>query len=58
MLYSWSCCGGKTKDTSNDRYNIVKGLNALILSLVLTGLCAVIIPAAMGGHIAAGPLVP
>ena len=57
MLYSWVCCGGKTKDTSNDRYKIVKGLTALIIANVLTLLCMVVIPLALQGHIRAGDLI-
>ena len=51
-LCGWNCCGGKTKDTSTDRYALVQAMNALLVSDVLTCILTIIITLAVGGDFA------
>jgi len=49
-LCGYVCCGGKVKDTSDDRQGCVIAMNALLISHIMTAVLAVIITAATGGN--------
>ena len=51
-LFGYNCCGGKTKDTSTDRYGLVQAMNALIVSIIFTAILTIIITIAVGGDFA------
>ena len=47
-LCGYNCCGGKTKDTSKDREELVLAMNALMVSTILAVVLTIIIAAATG----------
>merc|ERR1712205_226973 len=47
-LCGWVCCGGKTKDTAEDRAGVVMAINALIISCLLSLVLVVVIALAVG----------
>jgi len=55
-LCGYNCCGGKTKDTSTDRYALVQAMNALIVSIILTAILTIVITLAVGGNFAGSVL--
>jgi len=51
-LCGYVCCGGKVKDTSDDRQGCVIAMNALLISHIMTAVLAVVISAATGADFA------
>jgi hypothetical protein len=50
MLCGYVCCGGKVRDTSADRQNCVKAMNALLVSYILSFILTLIIVGVNGGQ--------
>ena len=47
-LCGWVCCGGRSKDSAKARYGLVEGINALMISQVLSVILTAVIVIAIG----------